>query len=84
MRAEIESKLMQAAQTYETTVMSDKAFKQAMKDPKFSNLVQDVVPFFKELVKMSVNALMDLYYDHKKGSTDHADRLQYECNTIAV
>ena len=37
-----------------------------------------------ELVKMSVNALMDLYYDHKKGSTDHADRLQDECNTIAV
>ena len=37
-----------------------------------------------ELVKMSVNALMDLYFDHKKNNTDHADRLQDECNTITV
>ena len=35
-----------------------------------------------ELVKMSVVELMDLYYDHKQHSTDHADRLQDECNTI--
>ena len=28
-----------------------------------------------ELVKMSVSSLMEIYYDHKKGNTEHAPRL---------
>ena len=35
-----------------------------------------------ELVKMSVKALMDLYYDHQKTKTEHASRLNDECNKI--
>ena len=36
-----------------------------------------------ELVRMSVNELMELYYDHKKVSTEHASRLKDECNKIS-
>ena len=55
-KKEIEQKLKEAAQTYETTIMSEKAFKKAMEDPEFQSMVQDVIPFFKELVKMTVVA----------------------------
>ena len=36
-----------------------------------------------ELVRMSVNELMELYYDHKKVTTEHASRLKDECNKIS-
>ena len=36
-----------------------------------------------ELVRMSVNELMELYYDHKKATTEHASRLKDECNKIS-
>ena len=37
-----------------------------------------------KLVKMSVKALMDLYYDHQKTKTEHSSRLNDECNLITV
>lgn len=37
-----------------------------------------------ELVKMSVKALMDLYYDHEKSKTEHYKRLKNECNMITI
>ena len=37
-----------------------------------------------ELLRMSVKALMELYYDHKKNQTDHASRLKDEVNLITI
>ena len=37
-----------------------------------------------ELLGMSVKALMELYYDHKKNQTDHASRLKDEVNLITI
>ena len=36
-----------------------------------------------ELLGMSVKALMELYYDHKKNQTDHASRLKDEINKLS-
>ena len=37
-----------------------------------------------ELVGMSVKALMELYYDHKKHNTEHGSRLKDEVNLITI
>ena len=37
-----------------------------------------------ELLRMSVKALMELYYDHKKHNTDHGSRLKDEVNLITI
>ena len=37
-----------------------------------------------ELLRMSVKALMELYYDHKKHNTEHASRLKDEVNLITI
>ena len=36
-----------------------------------------------ELIRMSVMDLLSLYYDHKKHTTDHAQRLSDELNKIS-
>ena len=37
-----------------------------------------------ELLGMSVKALMELYYDHKKYNTDHTSWLKDEINLITI
>ena len=37
-----------------------------------------------ELLGMSVKALMELYYDHKKHNTEHGSRLKDEVNLITI
>ena len=37
-----------------------------------------------ELLGMSVSSLMELYFDHKKHSTDHGSRLKDEVNLITI
>ena len=36
-----------------------------------------------ELLRMSVKALMELYFDHKRHSTDHGSRLKDEVNKLS-
>ena len=64
MQEEMLSNLMKKATKQDNIVMDKKSFEQQMLDPNFKKFVQDVVPFFKEMIQLTCAVGDKLLYEY--------------------